>query len=133
MGDDGGRGITSVPVHHDQDSIGRQHLEDTGKGRLREGVGVHPQIEGAGDVLSLAIFVDRLGDGDNVHFVKAALEGCAAMAGGAKGHALLAQVRVRLLGVVGRDQTRNNIDQHRRRRRLTGKRMVGHGRILRFS
>jgi len=46
-----------------------------------------------------------------------------------KADALLAQIRIWLFRIVDRDQTRD-IDQHRRRCRLTCERMIGHDMIL---
>ena len=37
VGDDRGRGIATILVHHDLDAVGGQHLQDAGKGWLRIG------------------------------------------------------------------------------------------------
>ena len=77
----------------------------------------------------LAVFVNRLCNGDDMNFVKASLEGCASMSRCPKADALLAEIRIRLFRIVGRNQTRD-IDQHRRWCRLTCERVDGHGRYV---
>ena len=77
----------------------------------------------------LAVFVDRLCDGDDMDFVKASLEGCTSMSRCSKADPLLTQIRIWLFRIVGRDQTRD-IDQHRHRCRLTCERVEGHARYV---
>jgi hypothetical protein len=91
--DDRRRGEPAVLIDHDLNAICRQYFDGAGKSRLRERVGIHPEIEGAGYVSSGPIVADCLGNREDVVLVKAALEGgprwpdvpnetrCCAMAG----------------------------------------------------
>ena len=68
-------------------------------------MGVHPQKERAVDALSLAIVGDGLADGEDVVFVEAAFCRCAPVTGCAEAHLLGHIRRVRVAGVIGRDET----------------------------
>ena len=87
-----------------------EDLERGGPGGTTQGVAVTPEEEGSADPGGLPEFADGLGRRCDVVIIERGVEGAAAMAGGAEAHPLCWILRVRMLGVVGRDQG-SRIDQ----------------------
>ena len=61
-------------VHHHVNPIGRENFQRGHKTALRKSMRVLADKERAFDLLLFPVFADRLGDGQNVVFVEAALE-----------------------------------------------------------
>ena len=72
---------------------------------------IDPKKQRAVDTLHLAVFADRLTDGQHMPLVEAQIKRAATVPGSAEGDTLGADRRIRLAGVVGADQQRH-IDQH---------------------
>ncbi len=123
-----GRRVAVVGLQVHDDAIGREHFDGGALGRRRERVGVLAQEKRAGDPGLGAVFGDRLGDGQDMGFVEAAIECAAAVAAGAEGHALGGVAYVGYV-LVGRQQ-RRNVGKGGGRSRLAGKR-VDHGLLQR--
>ena len=79
MGNHRGRRIFISPGEHHLDPIGRQHFQRGCVGRERQRVGINAQIERAIGSLLFSIKADRLGNRQNMIFIKRPLEGRAAM------------------------------------------------------
>ncbi len=107
VGDDRGRGKAETSLDAGLDTVGRQHFHRTGKGGFGESMGVHADKQRARDTGLLAVLHQRLGHRQDVGFGKGAVQGAATMAGGTKRHALFGAAHVRLVEVVGADQTRD--------------------------
>ncbi len=103
--DDRGRGKTEASLNAGFNAVGRQHLDGTGKGGFGQGVSIHTDKQRASDAGLLAILHQRLGHRQNMGFGKGTVQGAATVAGGTEGHPLLGAAHVRLVEVVGADQT----------------------------
>ena len=107
VGDDRGRREAEACLDAGLDAIGRQHFHRAGEGGFREGMGIHADKQRARDAGLLAILHQRLGHRQDVGFGEGVVQGAAPVAGGAKGYPLLGAAHVRLVEVVGADQTGN--------------------------
>jgi hypothetical protein len=87
--------------------------------------GVHAEEQRPGDASPGTVFGDRLGDGEDVRFVEAAIQSAAAVAAGAEGDALRRIGEVGKVTVVGGEQ-RRDIGETGGRGRLAGERMRHH-------
>ncbi len=105
VGDDRGRGEAEASLNAGFNAVGRQHFDGAGKGGFGQGVGIHTDKQRASDAGLLAILHQRLGHRQNMGFGKGIVQGAATVAGGTKGHPLLGATHVRLVEVVGADQT----------------------------
>ncbi len=103
--DDRGRGKTEASLNAGLDAVGRQHFDGAGKGGFGQGVGIHTDKQRASDAGLLAILHQGLGHRQNMGFGKGAVQGTATVAGGTEGNSLLGAAHVRLVEVVGADQT----------------------------
>ncbi|MNF72248.1 hypothetical protein D3C84_542200 [compost metagenome] len=129
VGDDRGRREAQTSLDAGLDAVGRQHFHRAGEGGFREGVRVHAHKQRALDASLLAILHQRLGHRQDVGFGEGVVQGAAAVAGGAEGHPLLGAAHVRLVEVVGADQT-GNVGQIAYAGRLAGVGMLCHGVFL---
>ena len=121
MGNDrSGRVIIAVG-NPDLDVISGKDLEGSGAGGDREGVGVNAEEERAVGSLAFAIEADGLRDGHDMSFIEIAVEGGAAMAGGAKGDALRGHRGIGRRGKIGREEP-GYVDKRCGVHRFAGKR-----------
>lgn len=95
VGDRRGRGIARLAagfratgVDARLDAVGRQHFQRRDERRLGQRMGVHAHEQRAVDAFLAAVIADRLGGGEDVPLVEAALERGTAMPGGAERHLL---------------------------------------------
>ena len=132
MGDDRGRREAEAGLNAGLDTVGRQHFHRAGKGGFRQGMGIHADEQRPRDTGLLAVLHQRLGHRQNVGFGEGAVQGAAAVTGGAEGDPLLRAAHVRLVEVVGADQT-GNVGQIAKTSRLTGVGMLCHGVFLELS
>ena len=95
-------------------------------------MGIHAHKQRPRDTGLLAVLHQRLGHRQNVGFGEGAVQGAAAVTGGAEGDPLLRAAHVRLVEVVGADQT-GNVGQIAKTSRLTGVGMLCHGVFLELS
>ncbi len=130
--DDRGRSETEAGLNAGLDAVGRQHFHRAGKGGFRQGVGIHADKQRTRDTGLLAILHQRLGHRQDVGFGEGVVQGAAAVTGGAEGDPLLRAAHVRLVEVVGADQT-GNVGQIAKTSRLTGVGMLCHGVFLELS
>jgi hypothetical protein len=121
----GGGRVAVARIDHDVDLVRREHLQRAAERRLREGVRVDAEEDGAVDLLLAPVLTDRLRDGEDVRFGEHRVQRRAAMTGCAEGDPLLGLVRVGMLRVVGRDEARD-VGEHRGLGGLTGTWVDGH-------
>ena len=95
-------------------------------------MGIHTHKQRPRDTGLLAVLHQRLGHRQDMRFGKGTVQGAAAVAGGAEGDPLLGAAHVRLVEVVGADQT-GDVGQIAKTSRLTGVRMLCHGVFLVLS
>ena len=91
----------------------------TGKGRLRQRVGIDADKQRPVDTLLLAVETDSLGDGQNMGLVEGVIQRRATMAGGSEGHALRRLSGIGAINIVGGDQA-GDVYQHPGVCRFTG-------------
>jgi hypothetical protein len=129
MRDDRRRRISQMAIDHHLDAVGGQYFEGADKGRLRKRMRVHPHEKWTVDQVLLAIEANCLGDGRNVGLIEAALESGASMPRGPECDPLRGDRWVWTLRIVRSHQPRN-VDQHRKRRRLSRQRAYSHDSAL---
>jgi len=108
------------------DPVGGEDLQGGVAGGNGQGMRVDAHEHGSGDVLFAAVFHQGLGHRQDVVFVECRVERASGVTRGSEAHLLLGHVRIRLAGVVGRDQG-GQIDQRILGGRFSGQRVDGHG------
>ncbi|GAK49002.1 hypothetical protein U14_00220 [Candidatus Moduliflexus flocculans] len=103
MRNDGRRRITETGLEHNINVVGGKHFDGRDNRRLGKRVGVHADKQRPGNLLGAAIVANRLRHRENMVFVKAVVQRCAAMPGRAKGDLLIRVGDIRLAGVIGGD------------------------------
>ncbi len=99
-------GFAAAGVDARLDAVGREHFQRRDECRFGQRVGVHAHEQRAVDAFLAAVIADRLGGGEDMPLVEAALERGAAVPGGAERHLLRRVGRVRPVAVVTRHQAR---------------------------
>ncbi|CAM5332766.1 hypothetical protein SSTU70S_01077 [Stutzerimonas stutzeri] len=99
-------GFRATGVDARLDAVGRQHFQRRDERRLGQRVGVHTHEQRAVDAFLTTVIADRLGSGEDVPLVEAAIERGAAVPGGAERHLLRRVGRIRAVAVVARHQAR---------------------------
>ena len=121
-----GRVLTLGREHHGY-GVGGQHFQRTGERRLGQRMRVDAEEKRPADPVLAPVLANGLRDREDVPLVEGHVERGAAMSRGSERYALRSDSRVRPLGKIRRNQSRD-VYQIRRLRRLTGARTNGHER-----